>query len=387
MLRTFRYPLRPNQAQEVVLESWRVACQQLYNGALEHRIGAWRWTKAARARGVSEEQLQKPVSYMSQTAELTMLRATEPSWRAIPAQVLRSPLRRVHRAYQNFFRRVKSSEKPGFPRFRSRDRYDSFSIGRARIDGHHVHVPKLGPVRFYRYRSLKGKVLDVTIRKESAGKWFVCIACDLGAAPPKVPVRADAMVGIDMGLTTFATVSDGTEITNPRYGRDGAALLARRQQALARKRRGSMSRKRAKRLVGKAHALIENRRKDHARKLAVFFCEKYDLIAHEDLNIRGMVHGNLARSIHDAAWGTFIHALTCKAEEAGKWVIPVDPRGTSQRCSACGTVVPKDLSVRTHDCPACGLRLGRDLNAAVNVLALGRSAVARGDPGTEGLHP
>jgi putative transposase len=229
-------------------------------------------------------------------------------------------------------------------------------------------------VRFHQYRQLKGTVLDVTLRKEAGDKWFVCFAVDLGPAPKKVPVRS--MVGIDVGLTTFATVSDGTEIPNPRFGRNAAAMLARRQQALSQKRRGSASRRRAKGLIAKAHALIQNQRKDHARKLAVFFCQKYDLIAHEDLNIRGMVHGNLARSIHDAAWGTFIHALTCKAEEAGKWVIPVDPRGTTQRCSACGTVVQKDLSVRVHDCPACGLRLGRDLNAARNVLALGRSAVA-----------
>ena len=373
MHRTFRYPLRPNQAQEAELESWRVACQRLYNGALEHRIGAWRWVKAAKARGVPKEGLPRPVGYMSQTAELTVLRAADPDWAAIPVTIARSSLLRLDKAFKAFFRRVKAGEKPGFPRFRARDRYDSFGIGRVAVSGDRVHVPKLGPVRFHQYRPLRGKVLDVTIRSE-AGKWFVCFACDLGDAPAKVAVRPAAMVGIDMGLTTLVTVSDGTEVPNPRFGKDAAALLARRQRALASKRRGSQSRRRAKLLVGKAHALIQNQRKDHARKLAVFFCKKYDLIAHEDLNIRGMVHGNLARSIHDAAWGVFIHALTCKAEEAGKWVVPVDPRGTSQRCSACGTVVPKDLSVRVHDCPACGLRLGRDLNAAINVLALGRNA-------------
>ncbi len=378
MHRTFRYPLRPTQAQEAELESWRIACQQLYNGALEHRIGAWRWVKAAKARGLPKEALPRPVGYMSQTAELMELRTVAPEWAALPVEVARSALRRLDGAFKAFFRRVKAGQKPGFPRFRARDRYTSFGIGRVTVSGDRVHVPKLGPVRFHQYRPLRGKVLDVTIRRE-AGKWYVCFACDMGAAPAKVAVRPDPMVGIDMGLTTLVTVSDGTEIPNPRFGKDAASMLARRQRALASKRRGSQSRGRAKLLVGKAHALIRNQRKDHARKLAVFFCKKYDLIAYEDLNIRGMVHGNLARSIHDAAWGTFIHALTCKAEEAGKWVVPVDPRGTTQRCSQCGQTVSKDLSVRVHDCPHCGLQLGRDHNAALNVLALGRSAaVAEG---------
>lgn len=370
MHRTFRYPLRPTKAQEATLESWRVACQQLYNGALEHRIGAW-------------QKARKSITYNTQTVELTELRATDAEWAAIPVDVARSALRRLDRAFKSFFRRVKAGLKPGFPRFRSRDRYGSISLSRISVsDGHFVHVPKLGPIRFHAYRSLRGKILNTELKREAKG-WFVCFAVDLGDAPPKVAVRPNAVVGIDVGLTTLVTCSDGTEVPNPRFGRDAAKLLAYRQRAFARKRRGSNGRRRAKRLVVKAHDLIRNRRLDHTRKLAAFFCSKYDLIAHEDLNINGMVRGNLARSIYDAAWGTFIRALTCKAEEAGKWVVPVNPRGTSQRCSRCGATVDKDLSVRVHDCLHCGLRLGRDVNAAINVLALGRSAVADGNVGTE----
>jgi putative transposase len=203
----------------------------------------------------------------------------------------------------------------------------------------------------------------------------VCFSCDLGAAPPKVTVRQ--MVGIDVGLTIFATLSDGGEVPAPRLFRKGEDVLARRQRSLATKRRGSNSRRRARTLVAKAHCHIRNQRLDFARKLTVVLFAKYDLIAFEDLNIRGMVHSNLAKSIHDAAWGLFLRCLTDKAESAGRWAVPVDPRGTTQNCSACGEHVPKGLTDRAHIC-SCGLVLGRDLNAARNIEALGRSAAAVG---------
>ena len=241
-------------------------------------------------------------------------------------------------------------------------------------------MPKLGAVKLKLYRPLCGKVLEVTIRREADGKWYACFVCDLGDALAKVAVRPARMAGIDVGLSTFATVTDGVGVElvpNPRYFRHGEERLAGRQGRLATKRRGSRSRRRARGLVAKAHRHIRNQRLDHARKLAVRLYERYDFIAHEDLAISRMVHGSLAKSIHDAAWGVFLRALACKAEEAGKWCVPVDPRRTSQICSACGALVPKELSERVHRC-ACGVELDRDVNAALNVLALGRSAAAVG---------
>jgi len=359
LLRTFRYPAELTKAQSALFDEWLVRTQQLYNGALQHRRDAYR------RQGVS-------ISYNRQTAELTELRAEDADWKAVPVEVARSPLRRVDRAYKAFFRRVKRGEKPGFPRFRSRDRYTSFDVGRAKVSGNRVHVPKAGWLKFKLYRPLQGKILNVTLRKES-GRWHVCFSCDLGAAPPKVVVRQ--MVGIDVGLTTFATLSDGGEVAAPRLFRKGEDVLARRQQTLATKRRGSKSRRRARTLVAKAHRHVRNQRLDFVRKLACELFGRYDLVAFEDLNIRGMVHGNLAKSIHDAAWGLFLRCLTDKAESAGRWAIPVDPRGTTQNCSACGTRVPKGLADRAHTCN-CGLVLGWDLNAARNIEALGRSAAA-----------
>jgi putative transposase len=320
-------------------------------------------------------------TYQSQSTELTAVRAADKQIGAMPLEIQRSALRRVDRAFSGFFRRCKNEEeKPGYPRFRAYDRYRSFEIGRvlplaegAMTRHARLRIPKLGLVRFHEYRSLRGKVLDVTIRRTATGKWLVCFVCDLGDAPAKVPVR-DA-VGIDVGLTTYATLSDGAEVPNPRYGRKGEVQLAHRQQALARKQRGSNGRRRAKLLVAKAYEHIKNQRLDYARRVAAVLVAKYDLIAYEDLNIRGLVRGWNSKSVSDAAWGQLVHALTCKAEEAGKWCVPVDPRGTSQRCSMCGATVSKTLADREHRC-ACGCVLGRDHNAARNILALGRSVAA-----------
>jgi putative transposase len=356
--RTYRYPLRPTKLQEAVLTSWLAFCQRLYNAALEHRIGAWR-----RAR--------KSVGYNAQTVELAALRAEDSEAAAVPSDVARSALRRLDRAFQAFFRRCRSGQAPGFPRFRGRDWYDSFSFRAVRVEGNLVHVPKLGPVRFHDYRPLEGIVQEVTIRR-GAGRWWVSFSCDLGDAPPKVAVRR--ATGIDLGLTTFATLSDGSEVPNPRYFRRGEDCLTRRQRVLARKCRGSRSRQRAKLLVAKAHEHTRNQRLDFSRKLAAELFDQYDLIAYEDLAIRAMIRGPLAKSIADAAWGTFIRCLTSRAESAGRHAVAVDPRGTSQVCSGCGSVVRKTLSERTHAC-SCGLRIGRDWNSALNVLALGRSAV------------
>jgi putative transposase len=357
MLRAFRYPLLPNHAQEAVLEAWLVACQQLYNGALQHRRDAWRKQRVA-------------VSLYDQQKELTQLRASDPEWAAVPVWVERSALARLDRAFKAFFRRVKAGQAPGFPRFRSRERYGSFDLGSnlPRTEGSRIYLPRLGAVRFHKYRELRGSVQHVNISRTARG-WSISFVCDLGAAPPKQAVRS--ITGIDVGLETFARLSDGGIVENPRFFRRSEDVLARRRQALAKKKRGSNSRRDAKRLVARIHERIRNQRLDFARKLAVDLFSRFDLVAYEDLQIARMVHGNLAKSIYDAAWGVAINALICKAESAGKWAVAVDPRGTSIDCSGCGKPVPKDLSQREHRCPHCGLVLHRDENAARNVLGRG----------------
>jgi len=368
MIRTFRYPLEPTKAQENILLGWLRSCQLLYNAALEERRNSW-------------SKLQEGISYNDQTKSLTIIRKDDEAYNKIPSVVLRSGLKRIDRAFQAFFRRVKRGDKPGYPRFRSRDRYQSFSLmgsiprverGLGKIS--RVRLPKLGFIRFKEYRPIKGSILDVSVKLEPSGKWFVSFSCDLGKAPDPIAFSEVVNpVGIDLGLNSFAVLSTGGAIENPRFYRKSEAVLARRQRAVARKRRASSGRRRAKRLVAKAHLKIKNQRRDFAWKQAGRLVRKFDMIAHEDLLIRNMIRSNLGKSISDAGWNIFIQALACKAEEAGKLVLGVDPRGTSQRCSGCGVKVPKALSQRIHECPGCDLSLDRDHNAAINILLLGRS--------------
>lgn len=349
-------------AHRRVLSCWLDVCCDLYNAGLQERREAWRVAR----RRVTEFDQQK---------ELTAIRASDAYLNAVPLQVQRSALARLERAFVAFFTRCRKAAAPGYPRFRTRRRYTSFSFmckTSPLMRGRYVYIPKIGQVKFHRYRALEGYPKQVTIGYDSTDKWYVSFVCDVGDAPAKTPVRS--ATGIDLGLTTFATLADGTEIANPRFFRTGQKQLARRQRIFSRRVRGSASRERARIQVAKAYQHVQNQRKDFARKLSVELFKKYDLIAHEDLEIRGLARGRNAKSVNDVAWGTFLRALHSKAESAGKHVIAVDPRGTSQRCSGCGEMVRKELSERVRSC-RCGTVLGRDHNAAINVLALGRSAV------------
>jgi putative transposase len=324
---------------------------------LEERRDAWRKQRVS-------------ISLYDQQKELTELRATDSEWNALPVWVARSALARVDRAFKAFFRRVKAHQTPGFPRFRPRERYDTFDLGSnpPRCEGDRVLLPKLGLVKFNKYRELRGEVQHVSISRTARG-WAISFICNVGEAPTK-PVSTKP-IGIDVGLEAFATLSTGERIENPRFFRASSGVLARRQQSLAKKQRGSMSRKVAKALVVRAHEHIQNQRLDFARKLAVALFSRFDLVIHEDLAISRMVRGNLAKSIHDVGWGIFLRCLALRAENAGRHVIAVDPKFTSQACAACGTVAKKTLDERQHVCSSCGFSAHRDHNAALIILGRG----------------
>lgn len=360
MLRSYRYPLYATKAYRAVLTSWLEMCRQLYNAALQERRDAWRMQHVS-------------VSRFRQQKELTQLRAEDSEIEAVPAVVERSALRRVDLAHQSFFRRCKAGENPGYPRFRSRDRYRSFTVpnGKFLVDGNRVRIPRIGWVRFHRYRDLGGPARELRVVRTAKG-WAVCFVCDMGPAPEKVEIRS--AVGIDLGLTSFVTLSTGEAVDNPRYFKKAEDLIARRQRSLSRKRRGSNGRLRAKCLVGAAYEHVRNQRLDFCCKLAVWLFANYDLVAHEDLNLVALHRGFLRKSVNDAAWGVLLRCLASKAEEAGKWDVGTDPRGTTTECSGCHVDTPMTLKERVHRC-ACGLVLPRDHNSAINVLARGVRAV------------
>jgi putative transposase len=203
-----------------------------------------------------------------------------------------------------------------------------------------------------------------------SGKWFAVFCCEVEVKPQEKP-HGD--VGVDLGLECFAALSDGTRIENPRIYRGSERRLAHLQRSLSRKEKGSRNRMRTRLRVARLHERVEARRSDFLHKASRAVADSYGTVYVEDLKIRNMVRNRcLAKSIQDAGWGRFVRMLCYKEEESGGRVILVNPRGTSQRCSGCGVVVVKSLSVRVHVCPCCGLVLDRDLNAARNILEIGR---------------
>ena len=364
LIRTFRYPLHPNQAQEATLREWLQFCCLLYNSALQEKRDAYK-------------KFKKNISYYDQCKSLTDIRKDK-DYAKTPAWTSQKVLNKLDEAFKAFFRRIKAGDTPGFPRFKSLRRWNSFDFlpktDLSTREKNRVFVPSLGLVKANIYRPLQGTPKKASVNIDSTGKWWVSIACDLGESPLKSEIKTST--GIDLGLTHFATLADGSQISNPRFFRQSEKTLADRQRSLQTKKRGSKNRTKAKILVAKTHKNIQNQRLDFFRKLAVHLFSQYDLVAYE--NLKGMTSGRLAKSVHDASWRTFTGVLACKAESAGKHAIPVNPRNTSQRCSGCQSLpaIKKDLSVRIHSCPDCGLVLDRDHNAAINIHELGLSSLS-----------
>jgi len=204
--------------------------------------------------------------------------------------------------------------------------------------------------------------------------------------PTKPRPSTGREVGIDLGLTALVATSDGERCANPRHLAGAQRALARAQRRVSRRRHGSNRRRKAVRLLAKRHTHVAAVRRENHIKIAHDLVARYDLICHENLNICGLAQSRLARAVGDAGWASLLHWIACKAEEAGRETVGVNPNGTSQQCSACEAwpTVRKDLSVRVHRCEACGYVADRDVNAARNILRLGRS-LRRGTLGCNGI--
>lgn len=360
MRKTFKYKANINRETAAAAERWLYTCRTLYNLCLEQRISAYRQHRASLSANTQKKQLPE-------------LKAAYPEFSEVGSQCLQDVVERLDRAYKAFFQRIRlGNGKAGFPRFRGRDRYDSFTLKQTgwRLEGRYLYVAGIGRFKLFLSRPIEGEIKTVTLRKASTEDWFVSFSCD-NVTPKQYP-EADRAIGIDVGIKSFCVDSDGNVVANPQYFRRSERLLRRRQRSLARKVKGSNRRKKARILVAKAHEKTANQRKDFLHKTADSYIERYSDIHVEDLNIKGMVQNrHLAKSIADSSWGLFFNYLAYKAEEAGRTVVKAVPNGTSQLCSCCGEKVPKTLAVRVHRCSHCGLVLDRDHNAALNILKRG----------------
>jgi putative transposase len=366
MILAYRYRLFATAAQDVGLAAMLGAFCDLYNAALQQRIEAYR------RRGLS-------LRYGNQASELKAVRAADERLAGYSFSAEQQVLRRLDKTFSAFFGRIKRGAKPGFPRFRSKARFDAaeFRVGdgltlrksqRIGIVG----IP--GEIKVKWHRPLPATPSAAVISRK-AGKWFVCFQIEL---PDANAVRPFAPVGIDLGLTSLVALSTGEAVPTPQFTAKAAKALRRVQRAVARKRRHSIRQRKAKLRVARLAARTANQRRDFSHKLSRSLVNRFSHIAMEDLNVKGLAAGMLAKSVHNAAWNQLVQHVTYKAASAGGAVVLVDPRGTSQICPDCGTIRRKTLAERMHRCE-CGCVLDRDVAAARVVLM--RADFPGGTPG------
>jgi putative transposase len=386
--RAYVFRLRPTARQHVALAACVEAHRELYNAALQERRDGWSHASKTRIR------------YGDQSAQLTGMRAVRPDQAAWSFSSQQATLRRLNKAFDGFFRRVKTarpSVRPGYPRFQSIARFDSVEWpkdgdgARWLPEQRRVYLQGIGQVKVALHREVAGRVKTIQIKRKGR-RWILVLSCDDVPTNP-LPVTG-SQAGIDVGIVSFATTSDGEHIDNPRWARASAERLAAAQQRLARARRGGNNRAAKRETVAARHRKIANQRKDFHHKQARALAARYDLIVVEDLKIANMLRrakpvadpanpGNylpngaraksgLNRSISDAGWGQFVSILRAKAEEAGRAWIEVDPRHTSDRCEACGHVARENRVTQAEfACQRCAHRAPADEHAAHNILRAG----------------
>ena len=356
----FQYRLFPTKQQTKVLEQVLEECRWLYNETLAYRKDAW-------------EQRQEQVSWYESKARIPLLKQERPTLKQVHSQVLQNVTERVELAFQAFFRRLREdAQEPGYPRFKGQGRYDSFTFTQSGFSITHderVCLSKIGSIKMVYHRPLKGKMKTSTVQRSATGKWYVSFACE--CEPLRLP-DVPSQVGIDVGLKTFATFSNGEEIANPRFFRKEEKSLAQVQRQQSTLLKGSPQRHKHRKAVARVHERIKFRRDNFTHQESRKIVNHFGVIAVEDLTVNRMTHNHcLAKSIVDASWSAFFGQLSCKAEEAGRQFIKVNPASTSQTCSTCGHRQKMPLDLRVFACPCCHAHLDRDLNAAKNICAVG----------------
>ena len=400
-LKAYKYRLYPNKKQTEKLQWTLDRVRELYNASVQERRDAYE-IAVRRHPDFYDEQSRKQltrthaISYEQQAGQLPGIKELREEYHEIHSQVLQDVLRRVKKAFDGFFRRVKAGQTPGYPRFKGKDHFDSFCYpqsGFSMTQDNRVCLSKIGTLKVKipkgkKSRPMLGTQKTCTIKREGE-KWYIVIVCEEEQEVVYHP--STEAVGIDLGLLHFATLSDGSTIENPRYLRAVQAKLAKAQQAIARKKRGSKRRRKAGKLVGKIHRKVSNQRKDFLHKESRKLLTRYQTIVFEKLGPANMskrptpkkdeetgqylpngaaAKAGLNKSIRDAGWAQFVQHCENKAEEAGSRVLLVDPKYTSQICSGCGAIKKKTLDERWHSC-SCGTELDRDHNSAIAILRIG----------------
>jgi len=368
MKTAYKFRIYPNKQWESVGVLTLETCRHLWNNALADRRNTWK-------------QEHKSTSYEDQAAILTLEKKDNPHLQGVFSQVEQDVLRRLKKAFDNFFRRVREhAKKKGYPRFKAEGRYNSFTYPQSgfKLEGTRLILSKFPcAVRVFLHRSIEGVVKTCTIKRDGTGRWYVIFTTERDT-PDKVAIQT--AVGVDLGISHAVATSDGETFDYPKYYVQAEKKHRAAQKTLHRRKLGSKNRKKAAIRVAEVSRRVVNQRDEFLHKVTRQLVDSADAIIFEDLSIGNMLKNHhLAKHISDVSWGKLVQFTRSKAERAGKSVVLVDPRNTSQNCSGCGTHVLKVLAERTHMCPKCGLTLDRDHNAALNILALGLRVLACGE--------
>jgi putative transposase len=367
LTKAFKYRIYPTSKQEKRLEETLTTCRHLYNTALDQRRDIYKQTK-------------KSLSYVEQANSLSK---NKNSYQIqVYSQVLQSTLKRLDQSFKNFFRRLKERQagkhtKVGFPRFKPSQRFNSFTYPQSGFrftnNNQRIQLSKIGTIKLRYHRSLQGRIKTCQVLRD-VDQWFIVLTCEQEQF--FAPQSQNPTIGVDVGISTLAVLSDGTEIQNPRHTLKSQYKLRKAQRRLSRRQKGSNNRNKQRISVSKVHRNIRRQRDDYLHKLSDQLVKKYGCIIFEDLNISGMLKNHeLAKHISDCSWNKLIQYTQYKAESAGVEVRLVNPRNTSQICSNCGKIVPKELKDRVHRCPHCGLVINRDFNASINICTAGSAGI------------
>ena len=365
MLKGMKYRLYPTREQEVLLAKSFGCARYAYNWTIDVRSDAY-------AKG------RKTPSRFDLDKLMTGEKKDKPWLSEVSDWVLKEAISHACSAYENFF-----AKRAGFPRFKSRrDSVQSATWRRPTVKGkNHVFVPKVGIMRFREHRPLKGDIKTVAVSRHASGRYYICFQVDDGRECAQKPKRAATAVGVDVGIESFCTLSTGEKIANPRLRKSSQARIAKLQKKLARQRKGSNRYKETKRRLAREHEKIADARREFLHVLSTRLVGENQVIAVEDLNVKGMLSNRrLASHIADASWSEFFRMLEYKCEWEGVHLLSCGRfEPSSKMCSACGRI-QKDmpLSVRSWKCPECGKQHDRDVNAAVNILNFAVASTVNG---------
>jgi len=387
---THVYKIKPSTEQVAIMDTWLEMLRRHFNYALGQRLD---WLRRTRCQIDRCSVICEPIrdipekfpGYNFQAGELKTTKELFPVYKEIHAEVQQQNLKRLDKAWDRWIKPDKSGKRAGRPRFKKKGQMRSFTFPRIncpkagvnRIEAGILTLSKIGSMPVVMHRPFPDgfELKTATIINKTDG-WYVAVSLEDDSVPTPKPIdEIKSAVGVDLGLKSFLVTSNGESVDVQQYYRKTQKHLARQQKRLAKKEPGSVNALKQKEKISRIHQRIGRKREIFHYNIAHQLVQKYDLIAVEDLNIKGLAKTRLAKSIYDVAWGKFLTIMEAVAVRCGVHFVKVSPHNTTVNCSRCGTKVPKTLSVRLHECPKCSLEMDRDENAAINILDKGLTAV------------